>query len=125
MSQITPQLIKELRERTGVGMGKCKAALQEAGGDLEEAIKALRKAGMASAVKREGREANEGLIGIGESDSCFAIIEVNSETDFVAQNDKFKQFLKDIAEQAAGVYPRFSRKVFKRKKQARHFCLCG
>ena len=101
MSNITPQLIKELRGRTGVGMGKCKVALEEAGGDIEKAIENLRKAGMASAVKKEGREANEGLIGIGESDSAISLVEVNSETDFVAQNEKFKQFLKDIAAEAA------------------------
>ena len=101
MSNVTPQLIKKLRERTGVGMGKCKVALEESGGDLEEAINNLRKAGMASAVKREGREANEGLIGIGESDKAIAFIEVNSETDFVAQNDKFKEFLSNIANDAA------------------------
>ena len=102
---VTPQLIKELRERTGVGMGKCKVALEEAGGDLEKAIENLRKAGMATAVKREGREANEGLIGIGESANAVAIVEVNSETDFVAQNDKFKQFLKDVANEAAEQKP--------------------
>lgn len=106
MSNVTPQLIKELRKRTGVGMGKCKVALEEAGGDLEKAIENLRKAGMASAVKKEGREANEGLIGIGESDKAIALVEVNSETDFVAQNDKFKQFLKDLGNEAAELMPK-------------------
>lgn len=101
MSNVTPQLIKDLRERTGIGMGKCKVALEEADGNIDKAIENLRKAGMASAVKKEGREANEGLIGIGESDKAFSIVEVNSETDFVAQNEKFKQFLKDIAGEAA------------------------
>lgn len=105
MSNVTPQLIKELRERTGVGMGKCKTALEESDGDLEKAIDNLRKSGMASAVKREGREANEGLIGIGESDKAIAFVEVNSETDFVAQNEKFKQFLKDVATEAAELMP--------------------
>ncbi|NGX45741.1 MAG: Elongation factor Ts [Chlamydiae bacterium] len=106
MSKITAELIKELRERTGVGMGKCKAALEESGGDLELAIENLRKAGMASAVKKEGREANEGSIGIGESDKAFAFVEVNSETDFVSQNEKFKQFLKDVSEEAALTQPK-------------------
>ncbi len=106
MSNVTPQLIKELRERTGVGMGKCKTALEESHGDLEKAIENLRKAGMATAVKREGREANEGLVGVGESDSAIAIVEVNSETDFVAQNDKFRQFLKDISTEAAELTPK-------------------
>lgn len=106
MSKVTPQLIKELRERTGVGMGKCKEALDEANGDIEKAIEILRKAGIASAVKKEGREANEGLIGIGESSQAIALIEVNSETDFVAQNDKFKQFLKDLGTEAATLQPK-------------------
>ncbi|NGX37222.1 MAG: Elongation factor Ts, partial [Chlamydiae bacterium] len=68
MSHATPQLIKELRERTGVGMGKCKVALEESGGNIERAIENLRNAGMASTVKHEGREATEGLMGTGESD---------------------------------------------------------
>ena len=67
MAAITPAMIKELRERTGVGMGKCKEALEEAKGDMELAIANLRKAGMASAVKKEGRETNEGMIGIAET----------------------------------------------------------
>ncbi|NGX46822.1 MAG: Elongation factor Ts [Chlamydiae bacterium] len=105
MSNVTPQLIKQLRKRTGVGMGKCKVALEEAKGDLDKAIENLRKAGMASAVKKEGREANEGLIGIGESDKAVAFVEVNSETDFAAQNEKFKQFLKDLSNEAAELQP--------------------
>ncbi len=102
---VTPQMIKKLREITGVGMGKCKTALEEADGDIDKAIEFLRKAGMASAVKKAGREANEGLIGIGESDNAVAFVEVNSETDFVSQNDKFKQFLKDLANEAAELKP--------------------
>jgi len=105
MSQVTPQLIKQLRERTGIGMGKCKNALDEAGGDLEKAIENLRKAGMASAVKKEGREANEGLISVAETSENVALVEVNSETDFVAQNDKFKKFLSDLASEAARLQP--------------------
>ncbi|NGX39855.1 MAG: Elongation factor Ts [Chlamydiae bacterium] len=105
MSIVTPQLIKKLRERTGVGMVKCKAALDEANGDLEKAIENLRKAGMASAVKKEGREANEGLIGIAQTDGCVALVEVNSETDFVAQNEKFKTFIHQLATEAAEMQP--------------------
>lgn len=105
MSKVTPQLIKELRERTGVGMGKCKVALEEAGGDIDKAIENLRKAGMASAVKKEGREAKEGLIGIGESGAALAILEVNSETDFVAQNEKFRTFLRELSDHAAEAKP--------------------
>jgi len=102
---VTPQKIKELREMTGVGMGKCKEALEEAKGDLNKAVEVLRKAGMASAVKKEGREANEGLIAVGESAKAMALVEVNSETDFVAQNEKFKQFLNDLASEAAELQP--------------------
>jgi elongation factor Ts len=94
-------MVKELRERTGVGMGKCKEALDGAGGDMDKAIEMLRKAGMASAVKKEGRETNEGLIGAAEGKEAVALVEVNAETDFVTQNEKFKQFLRDIAQDAA------------------------
>lgn len=102
---ITADMVKELRERTGVGMGKCKEALDACAGDMEKAIDHLRKAGMASAVKKEGREVNEGLIGFAESAKAFALLEVNSETDFVAQNDRFKQFIKDVAQDAANTMP--------------------
>lgn len=106
MSQkITAETVKELRERTGVGMGKCKEALEQSGGDMERAIDFLRKAGMASAVKKEGRETKEGLIGSGESKSALAIVEVNAETDFVTQNEKFKAFLHDICQDAAEAKP--------------------
>ena len=105
MSKVTADMVKELRERTGVGMGKCKEALDVCGGDMEKAIDHLRKAGMASAVKKEGREVNEGLIGHSESHSAVSLVEVNSETDFVAQNDRFKQFIKDIAQDAAETMP--------------------
>ncbi len=105
MATITPAMIKELRERTGVGMGKCKEALEEAKGDMELAIANLRKAGMASAVKKEGRETKEGMIGIAESGSTVAIVEANAETDFVVKNERFKQFLDNIAEEAAKTSP--------------------
>ncbi len=104
-TKITPEMVKELRERTGVGMGKCKEALDQSQGDMEKAIDFLRKSGMASAVKKEGRETKEGVIGIGESQDAIALIEVNSETDFVAQNDKFKQFVKDVALEVAETKP--------------------
>ena len=77
MSQpITASMIKDLRERTGIGMGKCKEALEEAKGDIELAISNLRKAGMASAVKKEGRATNEGLIGVAETPATVAVVEV-------------------------------------------------
>lgn len=98
-------MIKELREVTGVGMGKCKEALVEAGGDMQKAIDYLRKIGMASAVKKEGREAKEGLIGYAETPDTLAIIEANAETDFVAQNERFRIFLQDICQQAANTKP--------------------
>src|ERR1700733_7871385 len=104
-AKVTSDMVKELRERTGVGMGKCKEALDATGGDMEKAIDFLRKAGMASAVKKEGRETKEGLIGSAESGSAIALIEVNAETDFVTQNEKFKEFLRDICADAAEAKP--------------------
>lgn len=105
MTAITPAMIKDLRERTGVGMGKCKEALEEAKGDIELAIANLRKAGMASAVKKEGRETKEGMIGFAENSQAIAIVEVNAETDFVAKNERFKEFLENIAEEVAKTNP--------------------
>ena len=93
MTQVTPAMIKELRDRTGVGMGKCKEALEEAKGDMELAITNLRKAGIASAVKKEGRSTNEGLIGSAETATTVSLVEVNAETDFVIKNDRFQEFL--------------------------------
>jgi elongation factor Ts len=103
--QITPAMIKELRDRTGIGMGKCKEALEEAKGDMELAIANLRKAGMATAVKKEGRATNEGMIGTAENGSTIALVEVNAETDFVVKNDRFKQFLDSIAQEVAATNP--------------------
>lgn len=105
MVSITPDMIKQLRERTGVGMGKCKEALETANGDMELAIANLRKAGIASAVKKEGRTANEGAIGFAETPNMLAIVEVNAETDFVARNDKFQKFLIDVAQDIAKTNP--------------------
>lgn len=105
MREITADMIKELRERTGVAMGKCKEALVLAEGDLEKAIDILRKAGMAAGVKKEGREAKEGWILTGEDKSSLVIAEANTETDFVAQNDRFKHFLHDVVKQALETKP--------------------
>lgn len=105
MATITPAMIKELRERTGVGMGKCKEALEEAKGDMELAIANLRKAGMASAVKKEGRETKEGMIGVAEQGPIVAIVEANAETDFVVKNERFKEFLNNIAQEVAKTHP--------------------
>lgn len=103
--KVTPDMVKELRERTGVGMGKCKEALDQAQGDMEKAIDLLRKSGMASAVKKEGRETKEGMIATAESKDAIALVEINAETDFVVQNDRFKQFAQDVAKEIAETKP--------------------
>lgn len=113
--EITPARIKELRDRTGVGMGKCKEALEVAHGDLELAITNLRKAGMAGAVKKEGRTANEGKIAIAENSHTIALVEVNAETDFVVRNDRFQHFVRDIAEEVLKTKPA-SLETFKNQK---------
>lgn len=96
MSKISAELVKQLRDRTGVSMSKCNEALKAANGNMDKAIEFLRKAGVASAVKKEGRDANEGLVGIDEEKDVLVFVEVNTETDFVAQNAKFKHFLHEI-----------------------------
>lgn len=105
MADVTTAMIQEVRERTGVGMGKCKQALVEANGNVEDAISILRKSGMASAVKKQGRQTNEGMIGAADTAEYVGIVEVNSETDFVVQNARFQQFLKDMAEEVAKTHP--------------------
>ena len=100
MKEITPDMVKLLRERTGVGMAKCKEALVLGEGDIEKAIDILRKAGMAAGVKKEGRETKEGMILAAEDKAALVIAEANAETDFVAQNDRFKHFLHDCVKQA-------------------------
>lgn len=102
---ITAQMVMDLRKRTGVGMSKCKEALSEANGDIEEAIHILRKKGIASAVKKGGRETNEGVVGFAESSSAAYLVEVNAETDFVVQNDRFKEFLQNICDEVANTNP--------------------
>ena len=105
MANITMEMIKELREKTGVGISKCKEALESSSGDLQEAITYLRKAGIASAVKKGGRDTNEGMIAIVEHSDCVVAVEVNSETDFVSQNDTFKDFVKNLADEIAHTKP--------------------
>lgn len=99
-TKVTAELVKRLRDRTGVGMAKCKKALDESNGDIEEAIDFLRKTGMASAVKKEERETNEGVIGFAENDTAIVFVEINAETDFVTQNERFKSFVQSVAETA-------------------------
>ncbi|MEM8727589.1 MAG: translation elongation factor Ts [Chlamydiota bacterium] len=102
---ITAQMVMDLRKRTGVGMSKCKEALTEANGDIEEAVHILRKKGVASAVKKGGRNTDQGVIGIAETAGAVFLIEINTETDFVAQNDRFKEFLKNICDEVARTSP--------------------
>ncbi len=102
---ITASQVKELRDRTGVGMSKCKEALEEAKGDMDEAISILRKAGMASAVKKQGRETNEGQINAKDTGDVVAFCEINAETDFVVKNDRFQEFCRNITEEIANTKP--------------------
>jgi elongation factor Ts len=104
---ISAQAVKELRERTGAGMMECKAALTEAGGDLEAAIDILRAKGAAKAAKRADREAREGAVGsyIHMGGKIGVLVEVNCETDFVARNDAFQALVRDIAMHIAAAAP--------------------
>jgi elongation factor Ts len=97
MAKVSAAMVKELRERTGAGMMDCKAALEETGGDMEQAVDLLRKRGLAKAAKKAGRIAAEGLIGLAVEGSKGVLVEVNSETDFVARNDLFQGLVKMIA----------------------------
>src|SRR5262245_58119243 len=103
MANITAQMVKELRERTGAGMMDCKAALQETDGEMEQAVDLLRKRGLAKAAKKAGRIAAEGLIGLAVEGSQGVVVEVNSETDFVARNELFQGLVKMIANVALTV----------------------
>ncbi|MDZ4382886.1 MAG: translation elongation factor Ts [Parvibaculum sp.] len=97
MADITASMVKELREKTGAGMMDCKSALNETGGDMEAAIDWLRTKGLAKAAKKAGRVAAEGLIGVVANGNAGAVVEVNSETDFVARNEQFQKMVADIA----------------------------
>ncbi|MGQ3357732.1 MAG: translation elongation factor Ts [Phreatobacter sp.] len=100
MANITAQMVKELREMTGAGMMDCKSALNETGGDIEAADDLLRKQGLSKAAKQAGRVAAEGLVGIVTAGPKAAVVEVNSETDFVARNEQFQNLVKSIADVA-------------------------
>ncbi len=101
MAEVTASMVKELREMTGAGMMDCKKALSETNGNMDEAVEVLRKNGQAKAVKKEGRSAAEGLCRIAsKGDTVAAVVEVNSETDFVAKNETFQQFVEAVAKQA-------------------------
>lgn len=97
MANITAQMVKELRETTGAGMMDCKAALNETGGDMEAAIDWLRTKGLARAAKKADRVAAEGLIGVATDGTRGAVVEVNSETDFVGRNNLFQETVRHIA----------------------------
>jgi elongation factor Ts len=98
MANITAGMVKDLRDKTGAGMMDCKSALSETGGDFEAAVDWLRKKGLSKAAKKAGRVAAEGLIGVAVGGDAGALVEVNSETDFVARNDQFKDFVKSAAD---------------------------
>jgi elongation factor Ts len=100
MANVTAQMVKELRERTGAGMMDCKAALNETNGDLEAGIDLLRKKGLAKAAKKADRVAADGLIGVALTATKGVLVEVNSETDFVARNEFFQGLVKMIADVA-------------------------
>jgi elongation factor Ts len=103
MANITAQMVKELREATGAGMMDCKAALAETGGEMDAAVDWLRKKGLSKAAKKAGRVAAEGLVGVAIAGTKGVVVEVNSETDFVARNDLFQGLVKMIAQVALEV----------------------
>ncbi|MBZ6378602.1 translation elongation factor Ts [Pacificimonas flava] len=96
MAEITAKMVKDLRERSGAGMMDCKKALNETNGDMEAAVDWLRTKGLAAAQKKSSRTAAEGLIGVAAEGTTGAVVEVNSETDFVAKNEKFQQFVANV-----------------------------
>jgi elongation factor Ts len=112
MAEITAAMIKDLRERTAAGMSDCKKALQECDGDMEKAIDFLRKKGLAKAAKKAGREATEGAVVsyIHAGGRIGVLVEINCETDFVARNEDFVGFTRDVAMQIAAMNPQFVRK---------------
>ena len=107
---IKPALVKELRDRTGAGFMDCKKALEATGGDLEAAATFLKKKGQATAAGKAGREAREGLVSsyIHAGGRLGVLVEVNSETDFVARNEDFQKLVRDIAMQIAGLAPTYT-----------------
>jgi len=98
MANITATMVKDLRDKTGAGMMDCKSALAETNGDMDQAIDWLRKKGLSKAAKKAGRVAAEGLVGVALGTGTGALVEVNAETDFVARNDQFKDFVKSAAQ---------------------------
>jgi elongation factor Ts len=128
MASITASMVKELRDKTGAGMMDCKAALTETGGDVEQAVDWLRKKGLSKAAKKADRVAADGLIGVAVEGSTGALVEVNSETDFVARNDTFQEMVRqisklalkaggDLAKLSASTYPGKSHTVDEQVKE--------
>ena len=109
MADVTAQMVKELRERTGAGMADCKKALVETGGEMEKATEYLRKKGLAAAAKKAGRVATEGLVYsyIHGNSRVGVLVEVNCETDFVARGEAFQAFVKEVALQIAAMNPQY------------------
>ena len=107
--QVSATLVKELRDKTGAGILDCREALTTTDGDMEEAVAYLRKKGLADAKKRAGRTASEGLIGsyVHMNGKIGVLVEVNSETDFVARTDEFQDLVKNVAMQVAAANPRY------------------
>ena len=103
MAEITAALVKELREQTGAGMMDCKKALAENGGDLDQAVDWLRTKGLSAAAKKSGRVAAEGLVAVAVDGNKGAVVEVNSETDFVSRNEQFQDFVRGVASLALAV----------------------
>jgi len=109
MAEITADAVKQLREITGAGFMDCKRALTEADGDIDKAVALLRERGLASAARKAGRDAREGLVSsyIHTGGRVGVLIEVNCETDFVARTDEFQKLVRDLAVQVAGLAPRY------------------
>jgi elongation factor Ts len=105
MATISAGLVKDLREKTGAGMMDCKNALSETGGDIEQALDWLRKKGLAKAAKKSGRVAAEGLVGLAVAGNLGVVVEVNSETDFVARNEDFQALVRGVLAAALGHEP--------------------
>ena len=112
MSEVSPTLVRELRERTGAGMMDCKKALTEVNGDIEKALVYLREKGLAAAAKRAGRTAADGVVAsyIHAGGKIGVLIEVNCETDFVARTEDFQSLVKELAMQIAAANPRYVRR---------------
>src|SRR5262245_23811420 len=112
MSEITAALVKQLRDLTGAGMMECKAALQEANGDLEAARTILRKRGLASAAKKSGRSTGEGQVGsyVHAGGKIGVLVELNCESDFVARTEAFQTLLKELGLQVAAASPQYVRR---------------